>query len=90
MTTTNSSTVSSTSDLQAELSRLREENEKLKAKADRKVSFKVGEKGGVSMYGINARFPITLYANQWEKVIAHVSELSAFIETNRKFLAVKE
>lgn len=77
--------------LKAELEALRAENESLKANANkpRKLSFKVGEKGGVSVYGINVRFPITLYKDQWERLIAAVPDLQAFITAHASVLAVK-
>jgi len=42
------------------------------------LSFKVSEKGGVSVYGLG-RFPVTLYAEQWERLLAAVDELRAFV-----------
>lgn len=53
-----------------------------------KVSFKVSEKGAISMYGLQ-RFPVTLYASQWERVIANVPTLQAFIIANAPLLTVK-
>jgi len=69
-------------DLQAELERLRKENEALKKGAAKGVSLKVSEKGGVSVYGLG-RFPITLYKEQWTKLI----EMS---DTIREFIAAHE
>jgi len=43
------------------------------------VSFKVSEKGAVSVYGLG-RFPVTLYLEQWNKLLSNVDELKAFIE----------
>jgi hypothetical protein len=91
MSPTNMSTTNnSNTDLLAEIARLKEENAKLAAKKDRKVTFKVGEKGGISVYGINVRFPITLYANQWVKLLGHSEELLAFAEANKDKLATKD
>lgn len=60
------------------------------AKAKRQtISFKVSEKGGVSMYGLG-RFPVTLYLSQWERLVAEVPSLVAFIGEHRSELAVKE
>ena len=47
-----------------------------------KLSFKVGEKGGVSIYGLNARFPMTLYVEQWERLFAVLPDLKEFIRVN--------
>lgn len=55
----------------------------------RALSCKVSEKGALSLYGLNARFPVTLYAEQWERVIGFVPELQAFIKANAKGLSRK-
>lgn len=77
-------------ELLAELENLRKENENLKAPvgAPKKIYFKVGEKGGVSVYGLN-RFPVTLYKEQWERVIEHIDELKQFLEDNAHRLRTK-
>ena len=74
--------------LQAELERLRAENEALK-QGRRGVSLKVSEKGGVSVYGLG-RFPVTLYKEQWEKLLAMADEIKRFIADNSDRLKVKE
>jgi hypothetical protein len=77
-------------DLQAELERLRAENESLKQKrAPSAVSMKVSEKGAVSVYGLG-RFPVTLYQEQWLKLLAMADDIRAFIEKNKGQLKVKE
>jgi hypothetical protein len=76
-------------DLQSELARLRAENEALKQKRSNAVSLKVSEKGAVSVYGLG-RFPVTLYQEQWQKLLALTDEIKAFIEENRSKLKVKE
>ena len=76
-------------DLQAELERLRAENETLKQKRNSAVSMKVSEKGGLSVYGLG-RFPVTLYQEQWIKLLALSDEIKQFIEENRAQLKVKE
>src|ERR1700740_3627753 len=73
----------------AELARLRAENESLKQKRNSAVSMKVSEKGAVSVYGLG-RFPVTLYQEQWQKLLALAEEIKAFIEENRSKLKVKE
>jgi hypothetical protein len=76
-------------DIQAELARLRAENESLKQRRNSAVSFKVSEKGAVSVYGLG-RFPVTLYQEQWLKLLALADQIKAFIEENRAKLKVKE
>jgi len=77
-------------DLQAELERLRAENEALKqGRRTSSVSIKVSEKGAVSVYGLG-RFPVTLYQEQWLKLLAMADEIKHFIEENRGRLKVKE
>ena len=56
---------------------------------EKPITFKVGEKGGVSVYGL-ARFPTTLYGSQWERLLAKSDELLKFIEANRANLSVKK
>jgi hypothetical protein len=75
--------------MQAELERLRAENEALKSRSDRAVSLKVSEKGGVSVYGLG-RFPVTLYKEQWEKLLAMSDDLRKFIQDNAAKLKIKE
>ncbi|MBI5505884.1 MAG: hypothetical protein HY899_13895 [Deltaproteobacteria bacterium] len=74
----------------AEIARLRAENEALKkATKPGGISFKVSEKGGVSVYGMG-RFPVTLYVEQWETLLGRADDLRAFIEANRAQLKKKE
>ena len=76
-------------ELKAELERLRAENEKLKSQSTRGISLKVSEKGGVSVYGLG-RFPVTLYKEQWTKLLAMADEIRAFIKENESKLKAKE
>ena len=76
-------------DLRAELERLRAENEKLKNKGVRGLSLKVSEKGGVSLYGVG-RFPVTLYKEQWRKILGMAQEIEDFIQKNEASLKAKE
>ena len=78
-------------DLQAEIARLKAENERLaKAKAQgQRVTMKVTEKGGVSVYGLG-RFPVTLYRGQWERLGQAMPEVLRFIQANVDRLSVKE
>ena len=75
-------------DLRAELERLKAENEKLKSQRSRSVSLKVSEKGGVSVYGLG-RFPVTLYKEQWAKLLAMADEIREFIKENDASLKAK-
>ena len=76
-------------DLKAELERLRAENEKLKNRNTRGVSLKVSEKGGVSVYGLG-RFPVTLYKEQWSKLLDMAEDIRTFIRENDGRLKSKE
>jgi hypothetical protein len=68
----------SESEMQAELERLRAENAQLKSKDKGGLTLKVSEKGGVSLYGMG-RFPVTLYKEQWLRILASAPEIEAFI-----------
>ena len=76
-------------DLQAEIERLRAENESLKNRRTGAVSIKVSEKGAVSVYGLG-RFPVTLYQEQWQKLLAMSDQIKTFIDENRSRLKVKD
>ena len=75
-------------DLKAEVDRLRAENERLKGQHTRGVSLKVSEKGGVSVYGLG-RFPVTLYKEQWQKLLAMTDEIRAFLKEHDAELKAK-
>lgn len=75
-------------DLKAELEKLRAENSRLKQRGSRGVSMKVSEKGGVSIYGLG-RFPVTLYKEQWEKLLDMSDDIRAFIQENHSKLKIK-
>ncbi len=75
--------------LQEELQRLRAENERLKKGNSKGMSLKVSEKGGVSVYGLG-RFPVTLYKEQWKKLLDMSDEIRNFIEANDSQLKAKE
>ena len=79
----------SDNDLQAELERLREENAALKKGAARGVSLKVSEKGGLSVYGLG-RFPVTLYKEQWVKLLDMADDIRAFLKAHDSQLKSKE
>ncbi len=77
-------------DLKAELERLRAENETLKERRrGSPVSMKVSEKGALSVYGLG-RFPVTLYKEQWQKLLAMSDDIKEFITENNEKLKAKE
>ena len=76
-------------DVKTELERLKAENERLKRLQDRRAIIKVSEKGGVSVYGLG-RFPVTLYQEQWIKLLDMADEIRAFINEHRGQLKVKD
>jgi hypothetical protein len=72
-------------DLRAELERLKAENEALRTRRSGAVSMKVSEKGGLSVYGLG-RFPVTLYQEQWIRLLDMDKEIRAFIEQHQSEL----
>jgi hypothetical protein len=76
-------------ELKTELEQLRKENAALKKGAARGVSMKVSEKGGLSVYGMG-RFPVTLYKEQWLKLLDLAGEIRAFIAEHESELKSKE
>ena len=76
-------------EMKAELERLRAENAKLKSKDSSGLSLKVSEKGAVSLYGMG-RFPVTLYKEQWLRILASAPDIEAFIRENDSKLKTKE
>jgi hypothetical protein len=75
-------------EMQAELERLRAENESLKRPRGQ-MSLKVSEKGALSVYGLG-RFPVTLYREQWEKLLGMSDEIRSFIQQHDSELKKKE
>jgi hypothetical protein len=73
----------------AELQCLRAENERLKRTQSRGITLKVSEKGGVSVYGMG-RFPVTLYKEQWTKLLDMADEIRAFIRDHESELKAKD
>jgi len=78
-----------TEDVQAELARLRAQNERLKQGGRGKLAMKVSEKGALSVYGMG-RFPVTLYKEQWLRLLSMAEEIKTFIEANQASLKSKE
>jgi hypothetical protein len=81
--------MTSDEDLKAEIERLRAENATLKKPARGQMSLKVSEKGALSVYGLG-RFPVTLYREQWEKLLAMADQIREFIQENDQSLKKKE
>ena len=81
--------MSTPDDLLAEIARLKAENENLKKPARGQTSLKVSEKGALSVYGMG-RFPVTLYREQWEKLLSMADQIREFIRDNDAALKKKE
>jgi hypothetical protein len=79
----------SNDDLRTELELLRKENAALKKEFASRIRLKVSEKGAVSVYGIR-RFPVTLYKEQWVKLLDRSSDIRAFIAANKAQLKAKD
>ncbi len=76
-------------ELRAEVERLKAENEALKARRSGATSMKVSEKGGLSVYGLG-RFPVTLYQEQWLKLLDMADQIRAFIREHQAELKKRE
>ena len=76
-------------EIMKELERLQAENTALKSSKAKSLSLKVSEKGGVSVYGLG-RFPVTLYKEQWEKLIGMTEDIKAFLIANESQLKTKQ
>jgi len=74
-------------ELKAKLAQLEKEVETKKRSGD--LIFKVGEKGGVSVYGLG-RFPVTLYYEQWNRLLGAANDIKSFMEENKSKLKLKE
>jgi hypothetical protein len=82
--------MTSDENMREELERLKAENEALRSNPDAQgLRFKVSAKGAVSVYGLG-RFPVTLYQEQWDRLLASTEDLKRFIDTNRDRLKKKE
>ncbi len=75
--------------LAEENERLKAENKSLRSGADRPLSLKVSQKGGVSVYGLG-RFPVTLYKEQWLRLLGMTDEIRKFIEDNEGSLRTRD
>ena len=75
--------------MKQELERLRAENESLKKTSAKGLSMRISEKGGLSIYGLG-RFPVTLYKEQWKKLLELKDDIMAFLEANDAQLKGKD
>jgi len=78
--------------IEAKLARLEAENQALKQQVDRKpgeLRLKVSEKGGLSIYGLG-RFPVTLYKEQWNRLLDHSDAIRDFLKANDQQLKAKQ
>jgi hypothetical protein len=73
-------------ELKAQVSELQE---KVKGRAKGSMEFRVSEKGAVSVYGLG-RFPVTLYYEQWVRLLDQVDALKEFLESNKSRLKLKD
>jgi hypothetical protein len=78
----------STKEMQAEIERLTALNDSMKASLSKDIKIKVSEKGGVSVYGLG-RFPVTLYKEQWLKLLTVIESLQQFITDHDSELTMK-
>jgi len=74
--------------MEQKVARLEAENQALKGRRSGNLSLKVSEKGGLSVYGLG-RFPVTLYKEQWVKLLAFANEIESFIKENDSQLKTK-
>ena len=74
--------------MEQKLARLEAENQALKGRRSGNLSLKVSEKGGLSVYGLG-RFPVTLYKEQWVKLLGFANEIESFIKENESQLKTK-
>lgn len=78
-----------TETIEQKIARLEAENSALKTKKIAPITMKIGEKGGVSVYGLG-RFPTSLYKEQWLRLLDKADDIRAFIAANENRLATKE
>ncbi len=77
-----------TDDMRAELERLQRENEELRARTGKGTFLKVAKSGGVSVYGLG-RYPVTLYQEQWLRLLAMADDIKQFIQDHAGELKIK-
>jgi hypothetical protein len=71
------------------LARIAELEQKTEGRKKGALEFRVGEKGGVSVYGLG-RFPVTLYYEQWVRLLDMAKDLREFLEENKHKLKLKD
>jgi hypothetical protein len=71
------------------LARIAELEKKAEGRKRGVLEFRVGEKGGVSVYGLG-RFPVTLYYEQWTRLLDSSKDLREFLEENKARLKLKD
>jgi len=71
------------------MARIAELEKKAEGRKKGALEFRVGEKGGVSVYGLG-RFPVTLYYEQWVRLLDMAKDLREFLEENKHRLKLKE
>ena len=75
------------------LARLEAENKALKDQIEQRkpgqLRLKISEKGGLSVYGLG-RFPVTLYKEQWKRLLEHAEEIKTFLDQNEQQLKTKQ
>lgn len=81
--------MSDDANMKEELEKLRAENAALKKSSSKGLSMRVSQKGALSIYGLG-RFPVTLYKEQWKRLLDMSDEIRAFIEANDTELRAKE
>jgi hypothetical protein len=81
--------MSNEQEMKEELEKLRAENQALKKTSAKGLSLKVSEKGALSVYGLG-RFPVTLYKEQWNKLLDMSEDIRAFIKANDAQLKTKQ
>ena len=70
------------------LRRIAELEQQVRTKKPEALEFRVSDKGAVSVYGLG-RFPVTLYYEQWSRLLDHAGELRAFMESNKSKLKMR-
>lgn len=70
------------------LRKIAELEQQLQERKPTALDFRVSDKGAVSVYRLG-RFPVTLYYEQWVRLLDHAEELLAFLEANKGKLKLK-